>query len=161
VRVISVGFGEFVVSRTPGDTIKATALGSCVGVAFIDSSKQIVGLLHVALPDSSINIDKAKQNPGVFADTGIPAALKMMQRFGYDKTSRLIIKIAGGATIMDPNGRFNIGKRNILAVRKNLWKHRLGALAEDVGDTHSRTLSVDVSSLKVYLSTPLTNRREL
>ncbi len=80
--------------------------------------------------------------------------LKEFRSLGHNGNGRLLVKIAGGASIMDPNGTFQIGKRNILAVKKNLWKYRLGALAEDIGQNYSRTVSVDAASFKVTISSP-------
>jgi len=55
---------------------------------------------------------------------------------------------------MDPNNTFNIGKRNALSVKKVLWKYGLGSVAEDLGATYSRTVSVAVSSGEITLSSP-------
>lgn len=151
---IFVGVGELAVSKTPGDEIKTMALGSCVAIIMLDPINRIVGLLHVALPDSSINEEKSRDRPGMFADSGIPALLKEMARFGYKQGGRLIVKLAGGATIMDPKSTFNIGKRNILAIKKMLWKYRLGAVGEDLGENYSRTVSIDVSSGRIIVSSP-------
>ncbi|MBC8277590.1 MAG: chemotaxis protein CheD [FCB group bacterium] len=151
---IFVGVGEFAVSKTPGDEIKTMALGSCVAVITLDPISRIVGLLHVALPDSSINAEKSRERPGMFADSGIPALLQEMTKLGYRQGGRLIVKLAGGATIMDPKSTFNIGKRNILAVKKILWKYRLGAVAEHLGENYSRTVSIDVSNGRIIISSP-------
>jgi len=130
------------------------ALGSCVAVIFLDPANRSVGLLHVALPEAAINLAKSKERPGMFADTGIPALMKEMNRLGYIDGGKLIVKLAGGATIMDPKSTFNIGKRNILSVKKILWKYRLGAIAEDLGENYSRTVTIDCSSGKVMISSP-------
>jgi len=151
--VIYVGVGEFAASRKPGDVIKTMALGSCVGVVVLAPGIRAVGMLHVALPDSSINTKRVQEKPGIFADTGIPLLLKEMQKLGLNG-GKIIVKLAGGASIMDPNNTFNIGKRNILAVKKTLWKYRLGAISEDLGDSISRTVSVEVDTGRVQLSSP-------
>jgi chemotaxis protein CheD len=62
----------------------------------------------------------------------------------------------GGANILDTNRNFYIGKRNVLAIKKHLWKYHLGAIAEDVGADLSRTVSVQVKDGKVLV---LTNRK--
>ena len=154
MKVIYVGVGEYSTSKVPGEVVKTMALGSCVAVIVLDPKNRVVGLLHVALPDSSINKKRAEEKPGIFADTGVTMLLGEMKKYGYDRKSRLTIKLAGGARIMDPNNTFNIGKRNILAVRKCLWHYRLGAIAEDVGGTISRTIAVDVDTGKVKISSP-------
>jgi chemotaxis protein CheD len=154
MSTIYVGVGEYAASKTTGDVIKTLALGSCVAVIMLDPKQRAVGMLHVALPDSSISKRRMEERPGLFADTGIPILLNEMKKLGYNGNGNLVVKLAGGANIMDPNGTFNIGKRNVLAVRKNLWNHRLGAIAEDVGDTISRTVSVSTDNGRVILSSP-------
>jgi chemotaxis protein CheD len=110
-------------------------------------------MVHVALPESSINPEKAVERPGYFADTGIPALFRAMAHLGCKPNGRdYIVKLAGGAKVMDPNNTFNIGKRNILAVKKILWQHRMGAVKEDVGGAISRTVTVHVDTGKVILS---------
>ncbi len=154
MNVIYVGVGEYAISGTPGEIVKTLALGSCVAVVILDPKNKSVGLLHIALPESSINKKRATEKPGMFADTGIPNLLEEMQKLGYDGKSRLIVKLAGGASIMDPNKTFNIGKRNVLAIRKILWRFRLGAIAEDVGGNFSRSVAIDMNTGKVIVSSP-------
>ena len=154
MKTIYVGVGEYAASKTPSDVIKTMALGSCVAVIFLDPNNRAVGMLHVALPDSSINKRRLLEKPGMFADSGIPLLLKLMMKNGYKGNGRLIVKLVGGASIMDPNNTFNIGKRNALAVKKILWKYQLGALAEDLGNNFSRSVSVDVKTGKIIISSP-------
>ncbi len=154
MATIYVGVGEYAASKSNGHVIKTMALGSCVGVIILDPVAKAVGLLHVALPDSSINKKRVEERPGMFADTGIPKLLEEMWRLGCSKNGKMLVKLAGGAAIMDPNNTFNIGKRNILAVKKILWKYKLGARAEDIGGTISRTVTVEVDTGRVSLSSP-------
>jgi len=154
MKTTYVGVGEYAASRTPGEIIKTLALGSCVAVILLDAQNRAVGLLHVALPDSSINPKRARERPGMFADTGITSILEELRKHGYNGRGRLKVKLAGGASVMDPNNTFNIGKRNLLAVRKVLWRYKLGAVAEDVGGAISRSVAIDVSTGKVTISSP-------
>ncbi len=152
---IILGVGEFGISKTPGDIVKTFALGSCVAVILMCPKTRTVGMVHVALPESKINLEKVKTRPGYFADTGITALLKLMSTMGCEPKGRgFIVKLAGGAKIMDPNNTFNIGKRNALSIKKVLWKYGLGAVAEDLGATYSRTVSVSVSTGEITLSSP-------
>ena len=154
MATIYVGVGEHAVSNCPEDVIKTMALGSCVGVVVLAPEYKAAGLLHVALPDSSINRKRGEQKPGTFADTGIPLLFKDMHMLGVNGNGRLIVKLAGGASIMDPNSTFNIGKRNLLAIKKALWKYGLGALAEDIEGTISRTVTIPLDTGKVIISSP-------
>ncbi|MAG14048.1 MAG: chemotaxis protein CheD [Spirochaetales bacterium] len=147
-KLVKVGIGECKISSSPEDTIRTFALGSCVAVIVHDRKRKSAGLIHLALPDSNVNEQKAVAKPSYFVDTGLPLLLKQM---GVSNGRRpdVSITLAGGSNIMDEENRFNIGKRNILAVKKCLWKHNLGVRAEDVGGSKSRTVSVDVASGQV------------
>ena len=151
--MIVLGVGDLGASATAGEVIRTYALGSCVAVILIDPRGRAGGMLHLALPESHINPAKAQSCPGYFADTGIPALLRQMERLGCPPRS-LIVKLAGGAKIMDPNDTFSIGKRNVLATKKLLWTHGLGAVAEDVGENFSRTVNLQIGSGEVTLSSP-------
>lgn len=159
-----VGVGEFAVSKDPDEVIKTFALGSCVAVIFLHKPTRTVGLIHVALPESSISPDIVRDRPGYFADTGIPAILNTMAACiaqGTNIAQGMVVKIAGGANVMDTNNTFNIGKRNILSLKKILWPLGMGPVAEDVGGSISRTVSVSVGTGKIVLSSPTKGEWEL
>jgi len=155
MSTLVLGVGDFGASNSSDDIIKTYALGSCVAVVLLDPKTRTVGMVHVALPESSINKAKVKDKPGYFADTGIPALLSQMSKYGcHPKGQGMIVKLAGGAKIMDPNDTFNIGKRNALAVKKLLWTLGLGATSEDLGGSYSRTVSVSLRTGEVVISSP-------
>jgi chemotaxis protein CheD len=141
---ITVGIGDWAVSCNPEDIIKTYALGSCIAVILLDVSVGMAALIHIALPESSIDPDKAIKLPGYFADTGLPLMIEEMKKRGATRP-HIRVKIAGGASVMDDKGIFDIGKRNLLAAKRILWKSSLGAIAEDTGGDISRTVSVQVS----------------
>ena len=161
MATIVLGVGEYGASRVPGDNVKTFALGSCVAVILLDPKTRTVGMAHIALPDSSINTDRAKELPGYFADTGVPALLKEMSKNGVKSGRGVFAKLVGGARVMDHNNVFNIGKRNVLAIKKILWQHGMGATAEDVGGTISRTVSVDVDTGRVQISSTSRGKWEI
>ncbi len=139
----------------PGDVIKTHALGSCVAIVILDPGTRSVGMVHIALPESKVHPERAGKLPGYFADTGIPALLQFMQKSGSATNLRkVVVKLTGGANVMDKNNTFNIGKRNILAIKKGLWAQRMGAVAEDVGGSISRTVTVNIDDGKVQVSSP-------
>jgi chemotaxis protein CheD len=150
-----LGIGDFGASKTAGTAVKTYALGSCVAVVILDPRTRTVGMLHLALPDSSINPQKVRERPGYFADTGIPRLLSEMTRCsGNGNLKSMVVKLVGGASIMDPNDTFNIGKRNVLAAKKILWAHGMGPVAEDVGGNYSRTVAVSVNTGEISISCP-------
>ena len=153
MKQINVGIGELAVSKDPDVKIKTFGLGSCVAIIVLDPKARGVGLIHIALPESNINLEKAEKQPAYFADTGIPYLISEMAKLGSNpKGQGMIVKLVGGAQVMDPNQRFNIGKRNILAIKKILWSHHLGVVAEETGGHISRTVDVAVATGRVTIS---------
>ncbi len=154
-KCIVIGIGELAATSSEGFAIKTYALGSCVALIFLDPETHMAGMAHVALPDSKICPEEALRMPGRFADTAIPALLKEMTHLGCKECGKtLMVKLVGGAQVADPNEVFNIGKRNVLALKKLLWERGMGAIAEDVGGTKSRTVTVEVDTGLVHISSP-------
>jgi chemotaxis protein CheD len=142
---IVVGIADCQTSKDRNSTLVSYALGSCVGVGIFDPASSVGGLLHVLLPESSLDAAKAAKNPYMFADTGVVELLNRCLELGAMK-SRLRVWLAGGSAVMDTRGVFNIGKRNQLAARKALWKAGLLTLNEDLGGQGSRTVRLELSS---------------
>jgi chemotaxis protein CheD len=151
MSVRTVGIGEWVVSSETSDILKTYALGSCVAVLIYDAKLAIAGMIHIALPDSKVDAERARSLPGYFADTGLPIMIEEMKRRGAVR-GHVWVKLAGGASVMDPGGFFDIGKRNILAAKRILWGSSLGPLAEDTGGELSRTVSLAVADGETTIS---------
>jgi chemotaxis protein CheD len=145
-----VGIADCRLSKSPEDVLVTYALGSCVGVAIYDPVARVGGLLHYMLPESAIDPSKARDNPYMFADTGIPLLFRRSYELGAEKR-RLIVCVAGGAQVMDEAGVFNIGKRNALALRKILWKAGVLIHSESLGGFVSRTVRMDLNTGRVWL----------
>jgi chemotaxis protein CheD len=150
VTAVIVGVGDCQVSNEAQAVLITYALGSCLAVLIYDSKAGVAGLLHFMLPDSQIDPEKAGRQPFMFADTGIPFMFRRAYELGADK-KRMVVTVAGGAQMMDPDGAFNIGKRNYLAMRKIFWKAGVLVQSEQVGGSLSRTVRIEVGSGKIYL----------
>lgn len=132
------------VSGSPGDVLYTYSLGSCIGVSIYDPVVKVGGLLHLMLPDSNLDPAKARKNPYMFADTGLPALFKTA--YQYDaKKERMRVIVVGGSQVLDQKGFFNIGKRNILAVKKILHRNNVVVDFTDVGGNVNRTLKLAVN----------------
>ena len=106
-----VGVADMKTSGQRGDMIVTHALGSCLGVTVHDPIAHVGGMLHVMMPESRMNPEKAKINPFMFVDTGVPAFFHDLYELGGMKT-RMVVKVAGGANVHNTgNDRFKIGKR--------------------------------------------------
>ncbi len=145
-----VGVADMKVSNNPGDIIVTHALGSCIGIAIYDRTAKVGGILHFMLPLSEANPEKARSNPFMFADTGIPAFFEAAQKLGASKR-RLKIKMAGGAQVFDTKDFFAIGKRNQVIARKIFWKNNLLIEKEHVGGHFSRTMYLEIGTGRTWL----------
>ncbi len=157
---IVVGISDVKVSNNTNDTLVTYALGSCIGVAVYDPMVKVGGLLHFMLPESSLDAKKAGENPAMFADTGIPMLFKACYKLGADK-KRMVVKVAGGASILDDANFFRIGQKNITAMKKLFWKNNVLINGEDTGNNYNRTVYVHVSTGKVFVKTAHNGMREL
>jgi chemotaxis protein CheD len=145
-----VGISDCKISWDPGDLLITYALGSCIAVALYDPVAKIGGLLHYMLPDSALDAAKAQANPFMFADTGIPRLIAAVRSKGASP-GRLVVRLAGGAQVLDSHGTFQIGKRNYLAARRILWKAGVLIAAEAVGGEVSRTTRLEIATGRMWI----------
>lgn len=147
-----VGIADMKISSSTEDVIVTYALGSCLGITVYDPVAKVGGMIHIMLPLSSVNPEKAVANPMMFVDTGVPELFKACYKAGAKK-ERMVLKVAGGASLQSctENDQFQIGKRNFIMLRKLLWKNNVLIDASDVGERHSRTMSLDIATGVVTL----------
>jgi chemotaxis protein CheD len=145
VTPMIVGISDCKVSGDRDAVLTTYALGSCIAVMAHDPISGVGGMLHYMLPEASLDRAKAESNPYMFADTGISGLLKKVCEGGANPR-RLVVRIAGGAQVLEGHDLFQIGKRNYLAARKLLWKAGILVSAERVGGGVSRTVRLEVAT---------------
>ncbi len=155
-----VGIAELHVSADPSETLVTYSLGSCIGIAIYDPKVRVGGMLHLMLPESSLDPHKASIQPAMFADTGIPRLFDEAYALGLQKWRARVV-LAGAAQILDESGYFNIGKRNYTAVRRILWRNNVLIDTEDVGGRMNRTLFLEIETGRTWLKTAGVQRWEL
>ncbi|WP_042471955.1 chemotaxis protein CheD [Bacillus ndiopicus] len=151
--IVKVGIAQMDVVKAP-NTIRTSGLGSCVGVVIYDETKQIAGLIHVMLPDSSLGKVDAT-NVAKFADTGIKALLDLLKAEGV-QTFKLKAKIAGGAQMFQftsDKSSMRIGPRNVEAVKNELNKYKIPLISEDTGGNSGRTIEFNPATSKLNIRT--------
>jgi chemotaxis protein CheD len=97
------------------------------------------------LPQSAVSPEKARENPAMFADTGVPLLFHGLYAEGCAK-QRLVVKVVGGSNLQDVAHTFDIGRRNYVIIRQMLWKAGVLIAAEDVGGAKSRTAKLHIGS---------------
>ncbi|NLI67638.1 MAG: chemotaxis protein CheD [Bacilli bacterium] len=153
VTVVKVGIADLNVVKAP-NRIRTSGLGSCVGVVIYDSYKQVAGLAHIMLPDSSLtkqeNFNKYK-----YADTAIDILVEKLIQLGARK-SQLKAKIAGGAQMFQLQSAseiMRIGPRNVEAVKERLKFHQIPIVSSDTGGNQGRTIEFDPVTTKLKIRT--------
>ncbi len=145
-----IGVGACAVSADPTATLITYALGSCIAVLIYDPVTRVGGLLHYMLPESSLDEAKAKKNPYMFADTGIPLLFQNAYKLGAVR-NRIQVNVLGGAQIISASDTFNIGKRNHMVLRKIFWKAGILVQHEEVGGSQSRTVRLELDTGRVIM----------
>jgi chemotaxis protein CheD len=140
-----VGVSDLKVSDNIDETIITYALGSCLGITAYDPVAKVGGLVHVMLPLSKADPEKARQKPAMYVDTGFQLLLNAIYKLGAKKQNLEII-VAGGASMKQAESEdyFKIGKRNFTILRKLLWKNGFMIAKQDVGGSSSRTMTLAI-----------------
>lgn len=144
--LVVVGLGELQVSTDPGAILITYALGSCLGVAVYDPVARVGGMLHALLPRVALDAERARLEPAVFVESGLPALFRACYAHGARK-ERLVVYLAGaGASTDAEHDHFEIGRRNLLMARQLFWKNSILVSGQDVGGNGARTLSLRIDT---------------
>jgi chemotaxis protein CheD len=150
-RRLVIGIGELAVSNRAGDVIVTHALGSCIAVCVFDPVASVAGMLHFLLPEARINPERARRQPAVFADTGIPLLFQTAYEYGLIKR-RAIVKLVGGAEMVQAaTAAFNTGRRNALAAKNLLWRNGVFVSSQEIGGSGARTLHLSVADGRLQI----------
>ncbi|WP_042348890.1 chemotaxis protein CheD [Bacillus massiliigorillae] len=161
LKIIKVGIADMNIVYPPC-IIRTAGLGSCVGVVLYDQWKELAGMVHVMLPDSSL-AKEGQLNVAKYADTGVKELVKRLQNEGA-KTSMLKAKIAGGAQMFQfssGNDLMRIGPRNVEAVKKVLNQLKIELIAEDCGGNNGRTIEFNPKTRLLTIRTVNKGVKEL
>ena len=140
-----VGIAELAVSDNPSEILITYSLGACVGLTLYDPKTEVGGLIHCMLPQSSTDPEKARTRPAMFVDSGVKHLIEKLCDIGGIKDF-FEARVAGAASLMDNQRLFQIGKRNLVVLRRTLDREGIPIAGEEVGGTKARTLVLDLSS---------------
>ncbi|MBM3904754.1 MAG: chemotaxis protein CheD [Thaumarchaeota archaeon] len=124
-----------------------TFVGSCVAICLYDNVAKVAGMAHVMLPKNNTT-EQVPKPEGKFVDVAIKVLLDKLTANGAMRT-RLKAKMAGGASVFQTEGNknvFNIGTRNVDAIRAILGENKIPIVSEDVGEKGGRWVIFDVVS---------------
>lgn len=140
-RPQSLPMGEIAVARTSG--VLRTLLGSCLGLALYDRRFKVAALGHIVLPSSLGRTEPA----GKFADTAVPAMIRLMHELAEAERLRLSARIAGGANMfVGGASRKTIGGQNVEAVERILDELRIPIIGRHCGGEQGRKMLLDAAT---------------
>lgn len=145
-----VEIGGLIATADPEDILISYALGSCLGLAIYDPVARVGGMIHSKVPMTRQARPEIGGGPATCADQGATLLLQALFDLGARK-SRLIVSVAGCGNPVK-SITHDIGQRNYTVARKVLWKNGLFIHAEDVGGEKPRTISLDIATGDVYIS---------
>ncbi|MGI0102711.1 MAG: chemotaxis protein CheD [Nitrosotalea sp.] len=161
--VIEVKMGGLEIIREETDELK-TFVGSCVAICLFDINAKIAAMAHVILPKKTNGKQNvAKNEVGKFADTAFACMLDNMIQMGADPT-RIKAKMAGGATIFSHESEtrlFNIGSRNIVAIKRILKETGIPLISEDTGANFGRWVIFALRSGDMTIMSNLKKTRKI
>lgn len=152
MRVIEVGIGDMKLSRNRSLQLATYALGSCLGITLYDPEIKLGGIFHAMLPSFQYLKSANVIQPLMFLDIGLPLFFRIAYAAGAKKEN-LIIKVAGGAAFTEDQDKFQVGKRNLLSLRKMLWQNDLMIHNEEVGGVKPRSLFLELSTGRTWIKT--------
>ena len=156
---IKVGVAEYAAADGAA-TLVTSGLGSCVGIALVDTDAEVTGLAHAMLPaaDSRAGTGRADGADtaatdggdslprGKYVDTAVPALLDTMVEEGADP-DRIEARLAGGSAMFDfSSGDGGVGERNVAAAKAVLDEYGIPVIATDVGGDYGRSLTLESPS---------------
>ncbi len=144
--MICIGIGEYAISDNPQDFIITHALGSCVALIIHCPRTKNTAMAHIVLPKQKEDSYGDSLKGSYYADCIVP---KLIDYFIFEKGckhSELKYYLVGGASSLNGNDVFNIGRKNIEMVCRLLKDKHVEKCKMEVGGNVSRTVSVDISN---------------
>lgn len=150
-KIVEIKMGGLAIIDSETDELK-TFVGSCVALCLFDVHAKIAAMAHIMLPMKMVSKPTTTNDEiGKFADTAFAYMIDKMISKGAD-LKRIRAKLAGGATIFfheSETDLFNIGTRNIAAIKQILKENNIQIISEDVGDNFGRWVKFNLNSAKM------------
>ncbi len=157
--MISLDTGRSMLTLNPGEwyfgkeyTQLYTVLGSCVALTAWHPQYQLGGLCHFLLPENpkyGAKVQVASENDFRYANAALKVMKQSMLRIGPMTDFRL--GLFGGGDMFAFNTAKTIGKENIRYAQAWLAQEKLVPQQVDVGDTFSRTITLNLLTGNIAL----------
>lgn len=152
-----IGIGEIGALRNEGE-ILSSGIGSCVLVVLYDSMTKVGGAAHILLPDERYS--KTQRDKNRFPKPAITNLLKEMESLGAERT-KIYARLIGGSSMFEADRHEPIGDKNIAACRRLLNDLGIPITGEDTGGNWGRSVSLDINTGKIRITTYRIGIKEL
>lgn len=162
ISPVHVAMGALAVSLDQKHVLE-TFVGSCVALCLFDPYAKVAAMAHVMLPEGNKKPSSNPNDSGKYADQAVENLLKIIVQNG-GKLGRIRAKMAGGANMFTHErgtALFNIGEKNVQALRKFLKLHGVPIISEDVGLNYGRKVEFNVKSGDLVVSSRFEGERRL
>lgn len=154
-----IGIGEIALGY-PGDFLKISSLGSCIGLVIypeineISIRRAVMG--HIMLPKArgmkKRNVETKLGKVAKFADEAIPAMLEVLEGEKQNR-KRFVAKMAGGAKMFGQiSNTFDIGKENSRSVKSLLKSMNIPLVKHYTGGETGMKVIFDVSNYELSVT---------
>ena len=150
-RVLDLG--QLGISTRVGEKLIVLGLGSCVGLVMMTPDARAVGLAHIVLPDNPTPGEAENRPEAFFAAPAVKLMCEAFGRLGIPPAG-LRVKLFGGGWTGPGKNALRIGKRNVMSVRRELWRVGLVPTAELVGKNVPLTVEVETGVTGVVVRPP-------
>ena len=144
---IFVATGE-VKAAAPPHYLIASGIGSCVVITAYNKSSKFGLMAHIMLPGRVYPHKLNYKNR--YAFDAIDTLLQLIKAAGYQKED-FIFTLLGGANVI-ANSACEVGRQNILSIKKYLSQKEIPIAAESLGGLLRRSTRLDLKQQVSYLS---------
>ncbi len=161
--MIIIGIGEHAISNGNEEVIKTYSLGSCVAIIMHHPASGIGAMVHVALySDRFSQLRRKPEKPGYYANKAVELIVsEMKKKIKPFIEKEIVVKLAGGASILKDSKIFNVGENNISGIKKLLKDAGFKIKNEDTGGNISRTVTLELPEGAVTVKSPKKPLQEL
>lgn len=143
--MITVGIGEYAITDLIDEHIITHALGSCVAIIVHCPYTKYTAMAHIVLPNQDQKNIRVVEREAYYAEDIIPKMIEFFINKPNCNKNRLKVMMVGGATKKGKDV-FNVGQRNVRAVRNILDSYGLNYESTEILGQFSRTVTIEVET---------------
>ncbi len=161
--MIIIGIGEYAISNGDKEVIKTYSLGSCVAIIMHHPATGIGAMVHVALHNNTVGDTRIKpEKPGYYASNAVKLIIsEMKKKIRSFNEKEIIVKLVGGASILNVSNFFDVGKKNVSGIKKLLIDAGFKIKKEETEGNVSRTVALELPEGIVTIKSPKTPPHDL